>query len=263
MHLLLPFWSLPVAVLAVTFRNGSCTTKSLCQTPKPQCINCLSIALVDAQRSNIPPGKEMKSTASSALVLAQLSLITCACQVTMNTLSHEQLRNQMYFSKGTVTVRLPRASDRIAGGRFTPIILGQLRNFNPYLMEQCICTRVHQFRTCYQHMLSLRYANTSAGKGVKYFRDRNASVQHPVLTCCTCVRTSTFTVYQNTCTPGEKLKTNNILKGCTFTTYLSYISDNGAYFRSIVVPVAVTVVAVLLITMAFILALVYSLMCLR
>ena len=71
--------------------------------------------------------------------------------------------------------------------------------------------------------------------------------------------TSTFTVYQNTCTPGEKLKSNNILKGCTFTTCLSYISDNGAYVTSVVVPVAVTVVAVPLV----ILAIVSSLMWLR
>ena len=56
---------------------------------------------------------------------------------------------------------------------------------------------------------------------------------------------------------------HHILKGCTFTTCLSYISDNGAYVRSVVIPVAVTVVAVLLITMAFIVAIVSSLMCSR
>ena len=53
---------------------------------------------------------------------------------------------------------------------------------------------------------------------------------------------------------------HHILKGCTFTTCLSYISDNGAYVRSVVIPVAVTVVVVLLITMALILAIVSSLM---
>ena len=97
---------------------------------------------------------------------------------------------KLYFSKGTVTVLLPRQA--IARGRFAPIILSKLRNFSQYLTEQCICMHVHQFRTHNQQVLGSWYAITSASKGVKYLHDHNAAVQHPVLTCCTCIATSCF-----------------------------------------------------------------------
>ena len=140
------FFSLPVIVLAVTFCNRDCASKSHYQTPKLQCMNYLSVILTEAYRSNIPPAKNMKLTTPSAMVLAQLSHDHMAHLVTWTRHSMHSCAIKLYSSKGTLTKRLPWTGNRSSGGHFVSIISCKIRNFSPYVTEKCIYTLVHQSR---------------------------------------------------------------------------------------------------------------------